>query len=881
MAALELRDAAEKGDCGKLRELLDGGGGASLVDERTEATVAGQKVQTTALIQAVGYGQHAVVELLLEHGAIPNIADSLGGTPLMAAAGGGQLPILRMLLDRKAIIDAVVTPSDVTAFHWACINDHADCAVELARRGCDMTLRIKSGETGKQIAERKKNMAVLAGLRALVVEQLRAKLRAKQQAVAQPHDPLTATTTAQDLRIAARSGDCGKLRELLDGGGASVLNERTEGMDEETGEKIWLTALIQAVNNDQHSAVELLLEHNANPNMADSDGFTPLMHAAVLGQLPILQTLLDRKDIVIDAVDSKDSFTAFHTACFSGQAGCAVELARHGCNTKLRTNSGLTGKDIAEDMKQLSEHAAVLQGLRTHVLEQLRQSRDSSSAPDCVLALATEFLYSATKDGNCKEMRELLDVGGASIVDERTQGTEEETGEKFQTTALFGAAVNNQQAAVELLLEHSANPNVTTSRGYGTTPLMEAAAAGRLCILQMLLESDAIAIDAAEPENDGTAFHVACVQGHADCAVKLIEHGCNTQLLTGGLTGWDLAKQQGHGGLIRRCKGAQKLALRKARQQGSSKTDSPTPATKADGTAPQVDEDPEEQAKAAKKAAANRKKKERKKAKKAAAQQQLSLSQTKADANAETKVEANAEPEPEIEAELEPEPAPALEEAGVDAEPALLPELEPAANAEVQLTEPEPELDEHTQQLQALTELGVQQWSATQVLEWVALIDLPPESVPVLAAALESMDVDNGDELLELGLKTLQRKLAKRRVQNAEALAKQVIEQRDALLLPGDTTAVAPAATTPELERPEGHECPICMELFGDDESGQRIPRILTNCGHTVCHGCITDMLALVTAKNGKKACKCPTCSKVTNVKGGNAANLHKNYALL
>jgi len=40
-------------------------------------------------------------------------------------------------------------------------------------------------------------------------------------------------------------------------------------------------------------------------------------------------------------------------------------------------------------------------------------------------------------------------------------------------------------------------------------------------------------------------------------------------------------------------------------------------------------------------------------------------------------------------------------------------------------------------------------------------------------------------------------------------------------------------------------------------------------------------MLALVTAKNGKKACKCPSCSKVTNVKGGNATNLHKNYALI
>ena len=45
MAARELRIAARKGDCGKLRELLDGGAGASVVDERTEVTddVTGQR----------------------------------------------------------------------------------------------------------------------------------------------------------------------------------------------------------------------------------------------------------------------------------------------------------------------------------------------------------------------------------------------------------------------------------------------------------------------------------------------------------------------------------------------------------------------------------------------------------------------------------------------------------------------------------------------------------------------------------------------------------------------------------------------------------------------------------------------------------------------
>jgi hypothetical protein len=41
---------------------------------------------------------------------------------------------------------------------------------------------------------------------------------------------------AEELRAAAYKGDCGKMRELLDGGGASAVNERTEVMDSRRGE---------------------------------------------------------------------------------------------------------------------------------------------------------------------------------------------------------------------------------------------------------------------------------------------------------------------------------------------------------------------------------------------------------------------------------------------------------------------------------------------------------------------------------------------------------------------------------------------------------------------------------------------------------------------
>eukprot|EP01046_Picozoa_sp_COSAG06_P026679 COSAG06_NODE_2308_length_7109_cov_7.230385_4_plen_697_part_00 len=689
---------------------------------------------------------------------------------------------------------------------------------------------------------------------------------------------------AFELLIAAQNGDCDKLRELLDSGGGasdSVVDERAvEVMVEgtrETGEKVKTTALYEAVANEQHAAVELLLEHKANPNLPTSLGNTPLMEAAARGHLLILRTLLDRKDIVIDAVNTDSGCTAFHWACGNGNADCAVELARRGCDMTLRTKDGETGKDIAEHLK----HTAVLEELRALVVEQLRATQSSDAVHDKqgdVSSLAplvtARKLCIAAQNGDCDKLRELLDgTGGAplpSVVNERTEHewtelTEMETGEKVKTTALIQAVAYEQYAAVELLLEHKANPNLPNlhsanpnlSSSLGVTPLMAAAKFGHLHILQTLLGQKAIAVDAVSSKHGLAAFHYACDYGQADCAVELIRHGCNSKLRDkSGDTGWDRAELRGHEVLIRRCKLAQKLTLRKTQQQDKTESSAPVADGNAD-TGPQA-YDPDEQAKVAKKAAANRKKKDRKKAKKAAQQQRLlyhaeAAAVAVAAAAAAAAVVAEAEPEPEPD---EPEPA---------------------------LAQPELQLDERMQQRLALTELGVQQWSAAQVLEWVALADLSPQSVCVVSRAFESLDLD-GEELQAVIPKTLQKLLAKHGALDAEALARQVIEQRDALLLPGDSTAVA----CPDSKQPATrHECPICMELFCDDTSGQRVPRLLSSCGHTVCHGCITDMLALVSTagkknnkkKNGgSKACKCPTCSKVTQVEGGDASSLHRNW---
>ena len=164
-------------------------------------------------------------------------------------------------------------------------------------------------------------------------------------------------------------------------------------------------------------------------------------------------------------------------------------------------------------------------------------------------------------------------------------------------------------------------------------------------------------------------------------------------------------------------------------------------------------------------------------------------------------------------------------------------------------------------------------------------MDLPAESVPAVCAAFQLLDTD-GEELLELGVKTLQKRLAKSGADDATALAKQVLEQRDALIS-DDGSAAAETLTAVPIPPPAGaasaRDCPICFEHYKNDDSGKLVPRILIGCGHTVCHKCLTGMLTRVNANaNGHgKPFGCPSCRKVTVVPKGKAGELPKNFSLM
>jgi ankyrin repeat protein len=131
-------------------------------------------------------GHLVAARVLLEGGADPGRADSDGTTPLMVAAGNGQLEVLRLLLERGAAVDPAQPGSSATAFHSACWYNQPECAEALIRAGCHVGFKNSDGSTGRELAEAKGHAAVVERLRAVVGEQLRAAQAARPAPAPEP-----------------------------------------------------------------------------------------------------------------------------------------------------------------------------------------------------------------------------------------------------------------------------------------------------------------------------------------------------------------------------------------------------------------------------------------------------------------------------------------------------------------------------------------------------------------------------------------------------------------------------------------------------------------------------------------------------------------------
>jgi ankyrin repeat protein len=207
------------------------------------------------LVMAAQDGAAEMIGLLLDNGAEVNATDPAGETALMAAAREGAPQAVALLLDRGAKIDAADPTFGQTALMLAVREDHPAVVDLLIRRGADVNLRTRIGPVPKPRMPGEGGGSHGEGI-------VRSGIPPQGARPAQPGG-------MTPLLFAARDGRTESARLLL-AAGAKIELADANGM----------TPLLIALLNAQFATAQLLLANNAAVNVHDYWGRTPL-YAAV------------------------------------------------------------------------------------------------------------------------------------------------------------------------------------------------------------------------------------------------------------------------------------------------------------------------------------------------------------------------------------------------------------------------------------------------------------------------------------------------------------------------------------------------------------------------------------------------------------------------
>ncbi|XP_048405630.1 ankyrin repeat and SAM domain-containing protein 6-like [Stegostoma tigrinum] len=290
----------------------------------------------TPLMQAARFGQLGVARVLLEHGADANAANKLGASVLTAAARGGHVGLARALLEGGACPDAggggrqqrvgegqepalapALTPLMVAAQHGA---------EPLVRALLEWGASCSGAPAGRA-----------GGWSALMLAALNGELAVAQQLVDAGSDPNQTNVggmTAFEIACACRQKE---IRDYLD---SKTTNRPKSDEDKKRPD------IFHALKLGSYQLVkEILDEDEFQANVTNADGASPLMIAAMTGQLDLVQ-LLSERNSDIDKQDGVHGWTALMQATYHGSKDVVKYLLNQGADVNLRAKNGVTAFDL-------------------------------------------------------------------------------------------------------------------------------------------------------------------------------------------------------------------------------------------------------------------------------------------------------------------------------------------------------------------------------------------------------------------------------------------------------------------------------------------------------------------------------------------------------
>lgn len=263
-------------------------------------------------------GDLALAELLLDSGAVVDVRNRDGSTPLHGAAFLGRVALLGLLLDRGATPDAR--------------SANGDTALTSARAPWDIT-------------------AYLAGLLQVPVER-KAVEAGRTECIELLELAQRGDEATERLLAAVRAGDVEACADALAAGASPAHREASSG---------W-TALHLAAFLGHDDVARLLLAKGATVRTRAADGASALHLGALGGRVATLE-LLSEHGADVAARDEKGA-TPLHFSAFLGRVEATRWLLGKGADATAKDASGRTPLDVTATDWQITEYVLGSLGLR-------------------------------------------------------------------------------------------------------------------------------------------------------------------------------------------------------------------------------------------------------------------------------------------------------------------------------------------------------------------------------------------------------------------------------------------------------------------------------------------------------------------------------------
>ena len=288
----------------------------------------------TPLMVAAGRGQvHEVKRLLAEGADVLGVEPSMGATALHKAALSGNADVIALLLDHGAFIDQQSPIVGNTPLMDAVEHRHVAAVTLLLERGARITPMNHHGKTALDLAQAEESNEMARLIEAPSKDKAR-------QALSRP------------LIAAAKAGDLRAVHQLV--AEDADLEARTPMLGDPDDD---YTALGLAAREGHAEIVGALLDAGADPRQLNGlMRAAPVHEAAFFGHDHVLRVLTGHPAnagphaLELDKQGDYNGYTAVHDAIWQNHPETARTLVQAGARLDLRTHADLTPVELANHL---------------------------------------------------------------------------------------------------------------------------------------------------------------------------------------------------------------------------------------------------------------------------------------------------------------------------------------------------------------------------------------------------------------------------------------------------------------------------------------------------------------------------------------------------